>query len=248
MKHLADRLPAYRHYAYIPAMSYYDTRAMRREEEGPAIASIYPIVHTEYVLLSRDLGDAERDPHQRACIHAVIDVPQWGLVDVFTVHLSLAEEARDRSVRELWRAVSDPVQSRGVTQILLGDMNAEPQERAMRFLAGLEAIDGEVAKFTDAWTSVHPEPVPRSNETWDIDEALTFPSDAPSKRIDFIFVKGKGADSVRKTWLVGQAPKPDVGRDTEEEEDHLGMVHADSKLWASDHRGIVTQLGGPAMD
>lgn len=42
-------------------MSYYRTKELRREEEGPAIASIYPIVHTEYVLLSRDLADPDRD-------------------------------------------------------------------------------------------------------------------------------------------------------------------------------------------
>lgn len=244
MAHLVKRLPEYRHYAYIPAMSYYDTRALRREEEGPAIASIYPIVHTEYVLLSRDLGDPERDGHQRACIHAVIDVPGWGLVDVFTVHLSLAEEARERSVRELWHAVTDKDQSRGVTQILLGDLNAEPQERAMRYLAGEEDIEGEKAGFTDAWLAVHPEPTPRSNDTWDRAQALTFPSDAPSKRIDFIFVKGKGADSIRKTWLVGQDAKPGIGRDKSDDGEHFGMVHQESKLWASDHRAIVTQLGG----
>jgi endonuclease/exonuclease/phosphatase family metal-dependent hydrolase len=93
-------------------------------------------------------------------------------------------------VLELWRAVSDPKQSRGVTQILLGDMNAEPQESAMKYLVGMEEIAGEVVEgFTDAWTAVHPEPVPRSNDTWDRAEALTFPSDAPSKRIDFVFVR-----------------------------------------------------------
>eukprot|EP00041_Stephanoeca_diplocostata_P019057 m.404685 g.404685 ORF g.404685 m.404685 type:complete len:91 (+) comp21200_c0_seq1:338-610(+) len=42
-------------------MSYYRTGDLRREEEGPAIASIYPIVHTEYLLLSRDLGDKDGD-------------------------------------------------------------------------------------------------------------------------------------------------------------------------------------------
>eukprot|EP00041_Stephanoeca_diplocostata_P019059 m.404767 g.404767 ORF g.404767 m.404767 type:complete len:167 (+) comp21200_c0_seq11:338-838(+) len=139
-------------------MSYYRTGDLRREEEGPAIASIYPIVHTEYLLLSRDLGDKDGDGHQRACLHAVIDVPHWGgLVDVFTVHLSLSERARDRSVREIWSMASNTSVARGVTQILLGDLNAEPQERAMKFFTGDADIEGDTGAFVDAWTAVHPE-------------------------------------------------------------------------------------------
>lgn len=167
------------YFAFVPAMSYFRTNELRREEEGPAIASIYPIVHTEYLLLSRDLSDTDGDGvcfvnillltivdnavgpvllgactlfqahaytslhtcirpsiintcvqtdisltawlthtpantharktgHQRACLHAVIDVPHWGgLVDVFTVHLSLSERARDRSVREIWNMAAN---------------------------------------------------------------------------------------------------------------------------------------------
>jgi hypothetical protein len=50
---------------------------------------------------------------------------------------------------------------------------------------------------------------------------------------------------VRSTWLVGQDPKPSVGKDTDDEGGHLGMVHKESRLWASDHRAIITRLGGP---
>eukprot|EP00041_Stephanoeca_diplocostata_P019063 m.404749 g.404749 ORF g.404749 m.404749 type:complete len:178 (+) comp21200_c0_seq9:1776-2309(+) len=96
--------------------------------------------------------------HQRACLHAVIDVPHWGgLVDVFTVHLSLSERARDRSVREIWSMASNTSVARGVTQILLGDLNAEPQERAMKFFTGDADIEGDTGAFVDAWTAVHPE-------------------------------------------------------------------------------------------
>ena len=117
----------------------------------------------------------------------------------------------------------------------------------MKFLLGQETKDGKQTDFTDSWLAIHGETEPRSNDTRVRAEELTFPSDAPSKRIDFILVRGKGAKAVRKTWLVGQDPKPGVGRDRNvtADEGHLGMVHKESKLWASDHRAVVTQLGGP---
>lgn len=104
-------------------------------------------------------------------------------------------------------------------------------------------MDGEKTDFVDTWLALHPEPTPRSNSTHEQDEMLTFPSDKPSKRIDFIFVRGIGSTAVRKTWLVGQTPKVGVGRENKKGEDHLGMTHRESKLWASDHRGLITELG-----
>ena len=72
MSHLADRLPNY-FYSYTPAMSYYKANEMKRVDEGPAIASIFPIVRSDYVLLSRDYND-NRDEHQRLCLCGNLDV------------------------------------------------------------------------------------------------------------------------------------------------------------------------------
>ena len=223
-------------------MNYYKATDMTRVEEGPAIASKYPIVSSNYLILSRNMSDT-RDEHQRACLHVAVDIPGWGVVDVFTVHLSLLEEARDKSIVELWNLVTDKDVSVGETQILMGDLNAEPQERAMRFLGGEEAIDGVTTDFVDAWLALHPEPTPRSNSTKEKDDMLTFPSDNPEKRIDFIFVRGKGAKQVKKTWLVGQDPMEGIGKAKDDDGKHIGMVDANSRVWASDHRGVVTEVG-----
>jgi hypothetical protein len=37
----------------------------------------YPILESDYLLLPRDFSD-EEDGHQRACLHALIDVPGFG--------------------------------------------------------------------------------------------------------------------------------------------------------------------------
>ena len=242
MQHVVDRIGKEYQYVWVPAMNYYKATDMTRVEEGPAIASKYPIVSSNYLILSRNMSDT-RDEHQRVCLHVAVDIPGWGVVDVFTVHLSLLEEARDKSVVELWNLVTDTEVSVGTTQILMGDLNAEPQERAMRFLGGEEAIDGVKTDFVDAWLALHPEPTPRSNATNEKDDMLTFPSDNPEKRIDFIFIRGKGAKDVKKTWLVGQEPLEDVGKATDDDGKHIGMVDANSRVWASDHRGVVTEIG-----
>ena len=60
----------------------------RRVEEGTAIFSRYPIVDTDYVLLSRDVGRKE-DSHQRAVLRVTVDTPQLGLFHVFVSHFAL---------------------------------------------------------------------------------------------------------------------------------------------------------------
>ena len=220
-------------------MSYAKAGDLRRVEEGPAILSRFPIVRTDALLLSRNVDDG-RDEHQRLCIHAAISVPGWGIVDVFSVHLSLLEQARNQSVLELWDLVSDPARAAGDTQILMGDMNAEPHEFAMRFLAGEVELEGRRTDFVDAWRALHPEPEPRSNDTDVQRDALTFPSDKPTKRIDFVLVRGRAA--VAKAWLAGQDPLEGVGKEFGDDGSHLGMTHKDSKVWASDHRAVVVDL------
>ena len=101
----------------------------------------------------------------------------------------------------------------------------------MRFLMGKEELEGLRTDFVDSWLAVNEEPTPRSNVTKEQDEMLTFPSDAPSKRIDFVFVRGQGASAVRKAWLVGQEPLEGVGKKLDGDGNHIGMVHSDSQLW-----------------
>ena len=94
-----------------------------------------------------------------------------GIVDVFTTHLSLHEELRDVGVRQIERFMKDKASGpevvimaddegegggEGVTtktvsferrmQVLCGDMNAEPQENAMRYLRGLAPEETKTAE------------------------------------------------------------------------------------------------------
>jgi endonuclease/exonuclease/phosphatase family metal-dependent hydrolase len=214
-------------------MSYLNTyNPYERIEEGPAILSRYPIIKTDYLLLSRDPNDPN-DAHQRICLHAVIDYPRWGLVDIYVTHLSLSERSREKTMLEIWRYIQ---RGEGVTQVLLGDLNAEPQSRGIRFLQGKEEMEGEFTDLTDAWLEKHEEAEPRSQDPIDRKKKFTFPSDNPSKRIDFILFRGNGV--VKECEIIGQEPTKDTAKFSQ----NLGMLNAKSPVWASDHRGVVMEL------
>jgi endonuclease/exonuclease/phosphatase family metal-dependent hydrolase len=138
VSHLAAMLPGYYH-VHSPGQLYLEKNNFvserHRDEEGPAIFSKFPIVHSDHLFLSRDSGDPG-DGHQRIVLHAVIEVPleerkgESVLVDVFTSHLPLSEAARNRTVLEIIAFVE--AASIGSVQIFTGDMNAEPHEAALR--------------------------------------------------------------------------------------------------------------------
>lgn len=266
MRHLAERLPGYQYVAQ-PATIYADDNIMSptRDEEGVAIISKHPIVATDYAILSRDAADPQ-DEHARVCLHAVISVPdeQIGLVDVYSVHMPLSPAARNRTTVEVARFIR--ASRLGSVQVLLGDMNEEPHNASMLFWSGAADLvvpgmpEGELvgieAPFMDAWLAKHPEPEPRSAEETARAEAFTFPSDDPKKRIDTAFIAslppsetdlpgfrpdgGISRVSVQDAWIVGQQAVPGTGNSSNPE--HVGMVHPDSPLWASDHRGVVFDL------
>lgn len=214
-------------------MTYINRRdPLERIEEGPAIFSKYPIESTDYVLLSRDPNDPN-DTHQRLCLRAVIDVPSWGLVDVYVTHLSLSERSREQTMKEIWHFMK---QGRGETQFLLGDLNAEPQSRGIRFLQGFEELDGERTDLRDSFLDLHTEPVPRSTNPIDIETKFTFPADHPVKRIDYVLYRGKG--TVKDCRVIGQAPTSD----TLSNPASVGMTKSTSPVWASDHRGVAVEL------
>ena len=236
--------PAMSYYAPGNQGGFAPSGGLLREEEGPGFLSRLPISAVDHLLLPRDPRDGD-DGHSRAVLHAAVTVPWWppnlgaasppspspgegggvvgggsggarGSLDVYSVHLSLSEAARNRAAPLLSRYAA---RGGGHAQVLMGDLNAEPHEPAMAFLRGegplldlaatrevaaataaagvaaagtvAEGGSGAVAgrAFVDAWLARHPEPRPGSREAWDLDHALTFPACNPVKRIDYILVR-----------------------------------------------------------
>lgn len=216
--HLREHLPQYQ-FVFQPAMSF-PKDFVGRVEEGLAIFSKYPIQSYDYILLSRDTED-EADSHQRICLHAEIQVPWMENIHVFASHLSLSESARNRSVVEIWNFMK---KFKGPS-LLMGDLNAEPHERAMKFLRGEEKINGtQTEGLHDGWLRFHTEPRPDAPGKYakdePRDEGLTFDASDTSlrKRIDYIFIKEGNSFNIQSVNLLD-----DKQRQWSAASDHLGV-------------------------
>ena len=104
----------------------------------------------------------------------------------------------------------------------------------------MEELDGKRTDYRDAFLQIHPEPTPRSANEGVRRNALTFPTDNPVKRIDYIIYKqGKGVRvSVHNSQLIGIKPL----RGTESNDIKAGMMSQKSAIWASDHRGVFADF------
>lgn len=138
-------------------------------------------------------------------------------MDVFTTHLSLSHRAREAAALAIQAWTSQ--QHTSPYQFLLGDFNAEPQERSYRFLVGEAeaALGGQVGNWTDAWTAG-----PNDGSA-----GLTFPAWGPSKRIDFILYRG------------GRAPPPPVAPQECPAADEAACTSSPSPSSASSSPGLL---------
>ena len=107
-------------------------------------------------------------------------------------------------------------------------------------MQGKGELNGKMTDYKDAFLQVHPEPKPRSPKAGARWNALTFPTDNPVKRIDYIIYKqGAGVHvDVYNTQLIGQKP----WKGTETTDLKAGMQSAGSALYASDHRGVFADF------
>lgn len=101
-------------------------------------------------------------------------------------------------------------------------------------------MNGKRTDYKDAFLQVHPEPIPRSPHQGTRKKALTFPTDNPVKRIDYIIYKqGMGVKvSVKNSQLIGIPPL----KGTETDDLKAGMQSHNSAIWASDHRGVFADF------
>jgi endonuclease/exonuclease/phosphatase family metal-dependent hydrolase len=166
-------------------------------------------------------------------IAAQIDSPLGGLVFVdhcpsYELDRELERErqavATARLVEEL-----DPEHA-----ILAGDLNAEPHSAGIRFLRGLQSLDGMSVGYLDAWEYAHPgEPghtFTPDNPTMPTGETGAWALE-PGRRIDYVLVR-----------CSGHGPTLDV-RGCE----RLFDEPVDG-AWASDHFGVTAELSSLLPD
>lgn len=186
---------------------------------GNAVASRWPVTAREELRLP-DAGDGET----RAALSVTVDAPVGPIAFTCThLHWKLHHGwVRERQVVALCDHVRGRRPRGGFPPILVGDFNAEPDSSEIRYVTGLQTLDGRSMHFVDGWRMVAPtEP----GFTWSNRNDFARPWLEPDRRIDYVFVgppRRDGLGKVERCALVGDRPRDGV--------------------WLSDHFGLLAEL------
>lgn len=124
------------------------------------------------------------------------------------------------------RAVERMRASRPAHVVVAGDFDADPQSDSIRFWSGRHVVDGLSVCYRDAWDSAHPD---EPGHTYGPDSPLCTDLDWPFERIDYIFVRcGEHGGSTLPVLDCDRIFHEPVGG-----------------AWASDHFGVLADLGPP---
>lgn len=179
---------------------------------------------------------ATRWPH-RVCEvteHAVavaVDVPGEG--ELLFVGVAASYELDDAAAREreaLALAELDSRHRRVLPTVLAGDFNAVPEASSLRYLCGLQSLDGRSAHYHDAWAVAGRGPgwtwdAANPNAATEIEQIIRQPGHR--RRIDYVLVGSWHAHphawaEVRSAALAFDEPADGV--------------------WPSDHFGVLVEL------
>ena len=170
---------------------------------GNAAASRWPILARDELRLP-DAADGET----RAAISVTVDAP-LGPISFTSTHLhwKLHHGAvRERQVR----ALCDHVRARrprgGFPPVMVGDFNAEPDSAEIRYVTGLQSLEGRSVYFADAWRVAGDG---GRGFTWSNRNGYARASFEPDRRIDYVFVgnpAARGVGRVLRCRVVGCEP------------------------------------------
>jgi endonuclease/exonuclease/phosphatase family metal-dependent hydrolase len=136
------------------------------------------------------------------------------------------ERERELQTVAAVRRVEELVAERPRHVVLAGDLDATPDAASLRFLRGLQSLEGESTYYHDAWDTAHPgDPGHTFTTRNPLMEAESDVRVEVSRRIDHILVR---ADERGPTLAVRRC-------------DLLFAEPVDG-VWASDHFGLVADL------
>ena len=140
-----------------------------------------------------------------------------------------AEAARERQAVE----VTDlDARHRGrLPTLIAGDLNANPQAASVRYLSGLQALNGRSVHYHDAWAVAgegpgHTWPVDNPAAAAQVDRVVGQPGHR--RRIDHVFVGSAHAHPQARAWIVAARPVGDRPVDG---------------VWLSDHEDRPLAVG-----
>jgi endonuclease/exonuclease/phosphatase family metal-dependent hydrolase len=176
-----------------------------RIDEGLAFLTRKPVSAVSQLVLGRDPRDRQ-DENQRVCLKATL-TDGSEILDIYNAHFSLSAPARARNAREVAAFVT---RESGVgPAVLMGDLNASPEDEPIQYLTG-------EAGYIDCSAARHPDSAGYTDPSW-----------APRERIDYVLTRNV-------TWPVSDAQL--LGTDADAgvyHSDHLGiLVELAAKLYS----------------
>ncbi|HYQ41472.1 MAG TPA: endonuclease/exonuclease/phosphatase family protein [Polyangiaceae bacterium] len=191
---------------------------------GNAVLSRYPIVAEQrFQLPGSESGET------RSLLYAQCQTPH-GSLPVFVTHLNWKFHQgaiRQRQVVFIAERVAElaPIGGPELPPVLMGDFNAAPDADEIRFLTGLCALEQKTVYFADAWRFAGEGP----GYTYDRANHYAAKAREPSRRIDYIFVRGPDRQfrgEPLRAELAFNAAEPSGAE----------------PVWPSDHFGVVADL------
>jgi len=206
------------HLDYVCASSF-EREGIGKLEFGNAIASRWPIVDRETLRLP-DAGDAET----RAALSVTIDSVH-GEIGLTCTHLHWKwrhGETRERQVVALCDLALRRRPRGGFPPLLLGDFNAAPESAEIRYVTGLQSLQGRSVALLDAWTTAGSG---GPGYTWSNDNRYAQADLEPNRRIDYVFAgfpNRNGVGQITSCEVVCNDCRDDV--------------------WPTDHFGVFARL------
>ena len=193
---------------------------------GNALLSRFPIVSAQcFILPGLESGES------RSLLYTVLETT-FGKLPVFVTHLNWKfhhGSVRLKQVRFIADRVKQlaPTRAEFLPPVLMGDFNAEPDSDEIRFLRGLAVVEGQSVFFADAWAYGGDGSL---GATYDRGNDYARAAREPSRRIDYIFVRGPD-NALRGEPMHTELAfaTPSAGANGQQ-------------VWPSDHFGLVSDV------
>jgi endonuclease/exonuclease/phosphatase family metal-dependent hydrolase len=170
---------------------------------------------------------ASRWPHRT--VEVLGEPPPEGSDDhAWTAWRLDAEAARERQAVQV--ADLDARHRRRLPTIIAGDLNAGPEAASIRFLSGLQTLNGRSVHYHDAWAVAGHGP----GHTWTVDNPVAAAEidrlvgqPGHRQRIDYVFVGSAHAHPQARTRIMSA---------------RLVGDHPVDGVWLGDHAGVLADL------
>jgi endonuclease/exonuclease/phosphatase family metal-dependent hydrolase len=190
-------------------------------EQGVAIAARWPISQRVELWLP---GDDGKPQSGGPALRGLVQSP-YGVIPFTTTHTYCYATHHGFKRERLMPALNEFARTKDKDHfpaILAGDFNADPESTEIRYLKGLQSLQGRSAYWCDAWEQAGDS---SKGMTWSRENQFAAWVPWPSRRIDYIFVaqpRLDGAGTIEECTVV--------------------MNESVDGVWPSDHFGVMARV------